>query len=131
MQAARGASLNDSDHNDPPTPRDRRPLGLFATVALLAYLVDLGTKTLALNRLESGEPVQVLAINESLLQFDADKKPFVEVEVSEQKFEKRPVEVGLSDGVKIEVLKGIDEKVKIKRPATAGPEAPPGPPPGK
>lgn len=74
---------------------------------------------------------QVLAINESLLQFDADKKPFVEVEVGEQKFEKRPVEVGLSDGVKIEVLKGIDEKVKIKRPATAGPEAPPGAPPGK
>ena len=60
MQAARGASLNDSDHTDPPTPRDRRPLGLFATVAVLAYLVDLGTKTLALNRLEAGEPVQVL-----------------------------------------------------------------------
>jgi HlyD family secretion protein len=74
---------------------------------------------------------QVLAINESLLQFDPDKKPFVEVEVGEQKFEKRPVEVGLSDGVKIEVLKGIDEKVRIKRPATAGPEAPPGAPPGK
>jgi HlyD family secretion protein len=69
----------------------------------------------------------VLAINESLLQFDADKKPFVEVEIGEQKFEKRPVEVGLSDGVKIEVLKGLDEKMKIKRPATAGPE---GPPPG-
>jgi len=69
----------------------------------------------------------VLAINESLLQFDADKKPFVEVEIGDQKFEKRPVEVGLSDGVKIEVLKGIDEKMKIKRPATAGPE---GPPPG-
>jgi len=69
----------------------------------------------------------VLAINESLLQFDADKKPFVEVEIGDQKFEKRPVEVGLSDGVKIEVLKGLDEKMKIKRPATAGPE---GPPPG-
>ncbi len=61
MQAARGASLNEGDHNDPPAPRDRRrPLGLFATVAALAYLVDLGTKTLALNRLEIGEPVQVV-----------------------------------------------------------------------
>jgi len=73
---------------------------------------------------------QVLAINESLLQFDPDKKPFVEVEVGEQKFEKRPVEVGLSDGVKIEVLKGIDEKMKIKRPPSAGPEAPPPGAPG-
>jgi HlyD family secretion protein len=71
----------------------------------------------------------VLAINESLLQFDADKKPFVEVEIGDQKFEKRPVEVGLSDGVKIEVLKGLDEKMKIKRPPTAGPEG--GPPPGQ
>ena len=60
MQAARGASLNEGDHNDPPAPRDRRPLGVFATVAVLAYLVDLGTKTLALDRLEPGEPVQVL-----------------------------------------------------------------------
>jgi HlyD family secretion protein len=64
-----------------------------------------------------------LAISESLLQFDADKKPYVEVEIGEQKFEKRPVEVGLSDGVKIEVKKGLDEKVKIKRPPTAGPSA--------
>jgi HlyD family secretion protein len=71
---------------------------------------------------------QVLAINESLLQFDPDKKPFVEVEVGEQKFEKRPVEVGLSDGVKIEVRKGLDEKMRIKRPDNAGPEG--GPPGG-
>jgi HlyD family secretion protein len=64
---------------------------------------------------------EVLAINESLLQFDEQKKPFVEVEVGDQKFEKRPVEVGLSDGVKIEILKGLDEKAAIKRPAAAGP----------
>lgn len=58
---------------------------------------------------------QVLAIEESLLQFE-DKKPFVEVEVAPQTFEKRPVEVGLSDGIHIEVLSGIDKDVKIKKP---------------
>ncbi len=60
MQAARGASLNDSDDHHP-TPRDRRRrLGLFASVALVAYLIDLGTKTWALAALESGQPVQVV-----------------------------------------------------------------------
>jgi signal peptidase II len=60
MQAARGASLNEGDHNDPPAPRDRRPLGLFATVAVVAFLLDLGSKTWALRALESGQPVQVV-----------------------------------------------------------------------
>ena len=49
----------------------------------------------------------VLAINESVLQFD-DGKPFVEVEVAKQKFERRDVETGLSDGIKIEI-KGVGE----------------------
>lgn len=57
----------------------------------------------------------VLAISEKLLQFD-DGKPFVEVEVSPQKFEKRKVKVGLSDGNKIEMLEGVDANAKIKDP---------------
>ena len=36
MQAARGASLNPSDHDDRPA---RRPLGIFFGVALVAYLI--------------------------------------------------------------------------------------------
>ncbi len=61
MQAARGASLSDSDDEHPPTPPDRRRrLGLFATVAVVAYLVDLGTKTWALAALERGQPVEVV-----------------------------------------------------------------------
>lgn len=63
--------------------------------------------------------VDVLAINESLLQFEKDGKPFVEVEVAEQKFEKRPVETGVSDGVQIEVLKGVDTNTAIKKPPLA------------
>ncbi len=57
----------------------------------------------------------VLAVKESLLQFEQGK-PFVEVEVAPQKFEKRPVEVGISDGIRIEVKSGLDPKVAIKDP---------------
>lgn len=58
---------------------------------------------------------QVLSIQERLLLFE-DEKIIVEIEVSSGKFEKRVIEVGLSDGINIEVLSGIDESVKIKKP---------------
>jgi HlyD family secretion protein len=57
---------------------------------------------------------QVLAIDEALLQFD-DGEPYVEVEVGPQQFERRDVEVGLSDGLVVEVLSGIDKDVQIKK----------------
>jgi HlyD family secretion protein len=63
----------------------------------------------------------VLAINESLLQFDGDKK-FVEVEVGPQQFERREIQTGLSDGIQIEVVSGLKEADKIK----GLPAAPPG-----
>jgi HlyD family secretion protein len=56
---------------------------------------------------------QVLAVNESLLQFE-DGKPFVEVETAPQKFERRDVTLGLSDGIQIEVLSGLTAEDKIK-----------------
>ncbi|MCU0359847.1 MAG: efflux RND transporter periplasmic adaptor subunit [Bacteroidia bacterium] len=55
----------------------------------------------------------VLAIPESVLQFEKDK-PFVEVETTTQVFEKRYIETGLSDGINIEVLKGLKKGEKIK-----------------
>jgi len=58
---------------------------------------------------------KVLAIDESLLQFDKGK-PYVEVETSPQKFKRRDIKTGLSDGIKIEVLSGIDKNAKIKKP---------------
>ena len=61
----------------------------------------------------------VLAINESLLKFEAGKK-FVEVEVDAQKFEKRDIETGLSDGIQIEVVSGLTRTDKLK----AGPVPP-------
>lgn len=57
----------------------------------------------------------VLAVNESVLSFD-DGKPYVEVEVAPQTFERRDVEVGLSDGIKIEIKKGIAKTDALKKP---------------
>jgi HlyD family secretion protein len=65
---------------------------------------------------------QVLALDESLLQFE-DGKAYVEVETAPQKFEKRPVETGLSDGIVIEVVKGVGEKDRIKDVNAPRPEA--------
>jgi HlyD family secretion protein len=55
----------------------------------------------------------VLAINEGLLKFE-DDIPFVEVEVAPQQFEKRSVEVGLSDGLNIEIISGLAATDRIK-----------------
>jgi HlyD family secretion protein len=57
----------------------------------------------------------VLAIKEALVQYDPKtKKPFVEVAVGDQKFERRDVELGLSDGIFVELKSGIDEDDEIK-----------------
>ncbi|MFD0931729.1 efflux RND transporter periplasmic adaptor subunit [Psychroflexus salinarum] len=57
----------------------------------------------------------VLAISESLVQFEKDtQEPYVEVKVGEQQFEKRMVELGLSDGINVEVKSGVSEGDKIK-----------------
>ena len=57
----------------------------------------------------------ILSVNESLLQFDnATKKAFVEIQITGQKFERRDIELGISDGVYAEVLGGISEDDNIK-----------------
>lgn len=57
----------------------------------------------------------VLAVREALLQFDRQtQEPFVEVLVSENTFERRNVELGISDGIYAEVLSGITAEDKIK-----------------
>jgi HlyD family secretion protein len=62
----------------------------------------------------------VLSIDEALLQFEGDE-PFVEVETANQVFEKRAIETGISDGMRIEVVSGLTETDKIKNP---NPDAP-------
>lgn len=57
---------------------------------------------------------KVLAILERDLMFEDNGKIYVEVQTSDQVFEKRYIKIGLSDGINIEILEGIDESTKIK-----------------
>ncbi len=57
---------------------------------------------------------KVLVINEGNLQFDGDVT-YVEVEVGPQQFERRDIQVGLSDGINIEIITGLDLSDKIKK----------------
>ncbi|WP_431157426.1 efflux RND transporter periplasmic adaptor subunit [Winogradskyella poriferorum] len=59
--------------------------------------------------------VEVLSIKEALVQYDPETKaPFVEVAVGDQKFERRSIELGLSNGIYVEVKGGISEMDEIK-----------------
>ena len=58
----------------------------------------------------------VLSIKEALLQFDKKtEKPYVEVKTGEQEFERKDIELGISDGINVEVVSGvtIDDEIKI------------------
>jgi HlyD family secretion protein len=63
---------------------------------------------------------KVLAINEGLVVFDGDKR-FVEVQTGPGQFEKREVKLGLSDGLKVEVLSGVSTADVLKKPRKATP----------
>lgn len=58
----------------------------------------------------------VLSIKESLLQFDKKtEKPYVEVKVGNQKFKRRDIKIGISDGINTEIISGItaDDEIKV------------------
>lgn len=62
-----------------------------------------------------GRADSVLAIKEALVQFDdKTKKPFVEIENGGQVFERKDIELGISDGIFVEIKSGISENDKIK-----------------
>jgi len=63
------------------------------------------------------ERKDVLTLDEGLLQFEGDK-PYVEVETAPQKFERRDIQTGLSDGIRIEIVSGLTESDKVKNPNT-------------
>ncbi|MEK9740488.1 MAG: efflux RND transporter periplasmic adaptor subunit [Flavobacteriaceae bacterium] len=57
----------------------------------------------------------IMAIPESILQFDREtEKPYVEIEIGDQKFERKDIEVGISDGINVEILSGLTLEDKIK-----------------
>jgi HlyD family secretion protein len=58
---------------------------------------------------------EVMAISEALVQFDPKtEQPYVEVETGDQDFERRDLELGISDGIYVEVKNGITKEDKIK-----------------
>ena len=62
-----------------------------------------------------GQKENILCINESLLQFNRiTDKPFVEIQNENGSFITKEVEVGISDGINVEILKGVKEGDKIK-----------------
>ncbi|MCW3084591.1 MAG: transporter subunit [Bacteroidetes bacterium] len=63
---------------------------------------------------------KAFSIPESVLQFEKEKT-FVEVETAANKYEKRYIKTGLSDGINIEVLDGLKKTDKIKVPQMATP----------
>ena len=57
----------------------------------------------------------IMVIAEALLQFDRrTQQPYVEIEISDQNFERKDLEIGLSDGIKVEIISGIEVNDKIK-----------------
>ena len=57
----------------------------------------------------------IMVIPEALLQFDRrTQAPYVEIETGNQKFERKDIEIGLSDGINVEVLSGLSMDTKIK-----------------
>lgn len=58
---------------------------------------------------------KTLAIKESMLKFEKEQ-PYVEVETAPQRFEKRKIKTGISDGINIEVVSGLQKNEKVKVP---------------
>ena len=56
---------------------------------------------------------QVVAIKERDVLFEEDTT-YVEIRNGNQEFEKRPVKLGLSDGILVEVLEGVDTTSQVK-----------------
>ena len=62
-----------------------------------------------------GQKENILCINESLLQFNRiTDKPFVEIRNENGSFITKEVEVGISDGINVEIIKGVKENDNIK-----------------
>jgi len=59
---------------------------------------------------------KVLTLSESLIMYDKEQQPYVEVEVGEQQFERRNLELGLSDGINVEIIPGLTIEDRVKKP---------------
>jgi len=78
-----------------------------------SILIRAGYSANASLTLEKKEDIMV--IPEALLQFDRETdKPYVEVATGEQQFERRDIEIGISDGVNVEVVSGLEMEDEVK-----------------
>lgn len=58
----------------------------------------------------------VSALKESVIQFDEKTQtPFVEIKIDNQTFDRRDVKLGISDGINVELISGVnkDEEIKV------------------
>ena len=56
-----------------------------------------------------------MVIPEALLQFDRETDdPYVEISTGDQQFERRDVEIGISDGVNVEIVSGLEMEDEVK-----------------
>lgn len=79
-----------------------------------AYFVRAGYSANA--SITTAKRENVSSLDEAVIQYDLEtKKPFVEVEVGDQRFERREISLGLADGINVEIISGLtnDEKVKV------------------
>jgi signal peptidase II len=72
MQATRGTPLTSAEPGPAPRSGAAGHRAVFATVAVVAFAVDLGTKLLAVHRLTEGDPVNVVG---SWLRLDLVRNP--------------------------------------------------------
>ena len=57
----------------------------------------------------------IMVIPEALLQFDKETdEPYVEIKTGDQQFERKDIEIGISDGVNVEIVSGLSEDDEIK-----------------
>ncbi|MDM9630446.1 efflux RND transporter periplasmic adaptor subunit [Robiginitalea aurantiaca] len=78
-----------------------------------SILIRAGYSANASLTLEKKEDIMV--IPEALLQFDRETdKPYVEVATGDQQFERREIEIGISDGVNVEVISGLEMEDEVK-----------------
>jgi HlyD family secretion protein len=57
---------------------------------------------------------QVLAVDEGAIRFEQGQ-PYVEVELEPNRFERRVVKLGLSDGLLVEVVSGVEKELRLKK----------------
>ncbi len=78
-----------------------------------SVLIRAGYSANASLTLEKKDSIMVLP--EALLQFDRETDvPFVEIATGDQQFERRDIEIGISDGVNVEIVSGLEMEDEVK-----------------